>query len=70
EIERGIFDIEAIKKVNNDLIATIQESIQITQEGKRRRQEAEAAMAQMEEDLKRALLEARDAASGFETKPL
>ncbi|MBC7317342.1 MAG: toxic anion resistance protein, partial [Chloroflexi bacterium] len=49
EIERGIFDIEAIKKVNNDLIATIQESIQITQEGKRRRQEAEAAMAQMEE---------------------
>lgn len=70
EIERGIFDIEAIKKVNSDLIATIQESIQITQEGKRRRQEAEAAMAQMEEDLKRALLEARDAASGFETKPL
>ena len=70
EIERGIFDIEAIKKVNSDLIATIQESIQITQEGKRRRQEAEAAMAQMEEDLKRALLEARDAASDFETKPL
>ncbi len=70
EIERGIFDIEAIKKVNSDLIATIQESIQITQEGKRRRQEAEAAMVQMEEDLKRALLEARDAASGLETKPL
>lgn len=70
EIERGIFDIEAIKKVNADLIATIQESIQITEEGKRRRQEAEAAMVQMEEDLKRALLEARDAASGLETKPL
>lgn len=70
EVERGIFDIETIKKVNDDLIATIQESIQITEEGKRRRVEAEAAMEQMEEDLKRALLEARDASSGLTTRPL
>jgi len=70
EVERGIFDIETIKKVNDDLIATIQESIQITEEGKRRRVEAEAAMEQMEQDLKRALLEARDASTGLTPRPL
>jgi uncharacterized protein YaaN involved in tellurite resistance len=70
EVERGIFDIETIKKVNDDLIATIQESIQITEEGKRRRIEAEAAMEQMEEDLKRALLEARESSAGLTTRPL
>lgn len=70
EVERGIFDIETIKKVNDDLIATIQESIQITEEGKRRRVEAEAAMERMEEDLKRALLEARDASTGLTPRPL
>lgn len=70
EVERGIFDIETIKKVNDDLIATIQESIQITEEGKRRRVEAEAAMEQMEQDLKRALLEARDASTDLTPRPL
>ncbi len=64
EVERGIFDIETIKKVNDDLIATIQESIQIAQEGRQRRVEAEKAMVEMEEQLKQALLQARDAEVG------
>jgi uncharacterized protein YaaN involved in tellurite resistance len=64
EVERGIFDIETIKKVNDDLIATIQESIQIAQEGRVRRVEAEKAMVEMEEQLKQALLQSRDAEAG------
>ena len=55
EIERGIFDIETVKKVNADLIATIQESIQIAQEGHRRRVEAEGEMERLEGELKQAL---------------
>lgn len=58
EVERGIFDIETVKKVNDDLIATIQESIQITEEGKRKRAEAETEMQRLEGELKQALLNA------------
>ena len=41
EMERGVFDIEAIKSANADLIATIEESLQIADEGKAKRAEAE-----------------------------
>ena len=37
EMERGVFDIEAVKAANADLIGTIQESLQIADEGKARR---------------------------------
>ena len=60
EIERAIFDIEAVKKVNEDLIATIHESIQIAQEGRRRRAEAEVEMQRLEGELKQALLTSGD----------
>ena len=60
EIERGIFDIEAVKKVNEELISTIHESIQIAQEGRRRRAEAEVEMERLEGDLKQALLTSGD----------
>ncbi len=56
EIERGIFDIETIKKVNEDLITTIEESIEIVREGRRKRREAEREMERLEGDLKQALL--------------
>lgn len=59
EIERGIFDIETVKKVNDELIATIDESIQIAEEGRRKRADAEVQMQQMERELKQALVEAR-----------
>jgi len=60
EIERGIFDIETVKKVNDELIATIQESIQIAEEGHRKRVEAETQMEQLEGELKQALIDAED----------
>ncbi len=61
EIERGIFDIETIKKVNEDLITTIEESIEIVQEGRRKRREAEREMERLEDDLKQALLSGEEA---------
>ncbi len=40
QIERGVFDIEAVKKANQTLIATIEDSLRIADEGKRLRAEA------------------------------
>ncbi|NNK16024.1 MAG: toxic anion resistance protein, partial [Sulfitobacter sp.] len=44
EMERGVFDIEAVKQANADLIGTIQESLQIADEGKAKRAAAEAEL--------------------------
>ena len=35
EMERGVFDIEAVKQANADLVGTIEESLAIAEEGKR-----------------------------------
>ncbi len=58
EMERGVFDIEAVKTANAELIATIEESLQIADEGKRRRAEAEAEMQKMETELRDTLASA------------
>lgn len=59
EIERGVFDIESIKKANADLIATIEESVQIAEEGRQQRQTAERELVTAEEQLRTALEKAR-----------
>ena len=57
ESERGIVDIETLKKTNADLIRTLDDVLKIQAEGKARRQAAEAEMARMEQELKNKLLE-------------
>ncbi|WP_298359437.1 toxic anion resistance protein [uncultured Litoreibacter sp.] len=66
EMERGVFDIEAVQQANDDLVATINESLQIADEGKRKRAEAEEKLAVMETELRETLAsaKARDTASG------
>ncbi|ETX29883.1 toxic anion resistance protein [Roseivivax isoporae] len=59
EMERGVFDIEAVKKANADLIGTIQESLQIADEGKARRAAAEEDLRRMETELRDTLSAAR-----------
>ena len=59
EIERGVFDIDAVKAANADLIATIDESLSIADEGKRKRSLAEAELQKMEQDLKSTLAAAK-----------
>jgi len=65
EMERGVFDIEAVEKANADLIATIEDSLRIADEGKSRRREAEASLVRMEADLKEALSAAKAKATGM-----
>ena len=59
EMERGVFDIEAVKHANATLIATIEDSLQIADEGKTRRAAAEVELVKMEADLRDALSAAR-----------
>ncbi|NMA64976.1 MAG: toxic anion resistance protein, partial [Clostridiaceae bacterium] len=60
ENERGIVDIETLKKVNQDLIETLEETLTIQQEGRQRRLQAETELRTMEDELKRKLLEMKD----------
>ncbi len=55
QIERGVFDIESIKKANLLLIETVEESLQIADEGKLRRSEALGQLEEMETELKKTL---------------
>ncbi len=59
EMERGVFDIEAIKTANAELIATIEESLQIADEGKARRAAAEDELKKMETELRDTLASAK-----------
>ncbi len=59
EMERGVFDIEAVKTANAELIATIEESLQIADEGKAKRAAAEQELKQMEAELKTVLASAK-----------
>ncbi len=59
EMERGVFDIEAVKSANRTLIDTIEESLQIADEGKARRAAAETELQAMEEELKTTLSSAK-----------
>lgn len=59
EMERGVFDIEAVKEANQRLIDTIQESLQIADEGKAKRAAAEAELQTMEQQLKETLASAK-----------
>ncbi len=59
EIERGAFDIETVKKANADLVATIEDSLRIADEGRRRRKEATAQLETLESELRQALTSAQ-----------
>lgn len=56
ENERGIVDVDTVKKVNDDLISTIEETLKIQQEGRERRKAAESELLQIEDRLKQTLL--------------
>ena len=58
EMERGVFDIEAVKKANATLIATINESLAIADEGKAKRAAAETELQKMEIELRDTLASA------------
>lgn len=59
EAERGIVDIETLRQTNQQLIQTLDDVMKIQQEGRVKRQAAEADMRRMENELKSKLLEIR-----------
>ncbi|SIO56488.1 Uncharacterized conserved protein YaaN involved in tellurite resistance [Rhodovulum sp. ES.010] len=69
EMERGVFDIDAVKQANAELIATIEESLQIADEGKARRAKAEEDLKKMEADLRDTLASAKSRADGAGAVP-
>ena len=60
EAERGIVDIETLKKTNSQLIQTLDEVMKIQADGRAKRLAAEQEMAKMENDLKVKLLQIRN----------
>ena len=59
ESERGVVDIETLRFTNESLITTLDEVMRIQTEGRQKRKEAETELNQIENDLKKKLLEIR-----------
>lgn len=57
ENERGVVDIETLTQTQNDLVETLQQTLQIQQEGRTKRQAAEQELSNMENELKNHLLD-------------
>lgn len=60
ENERGIVDIETLKKTQENLITTLEETLRIQEEGRTKRRQAEQDLATMENELRLKLLEIKD----------
>ncbi|HIO91131.1 MAG TPA: toxic anion resistance protein, partial [Campylobacterales bacterium] len=58
QAQRGVFDIESVRKANETLIATINESLDITNAAKVKRAEAEKELLDIERQLHDALVAA------------
>lgn len=58
ESERGIVDIETLKHTNESLISAMDEILTIQKDGRQKRQEAEGELSQIEDELRKKLLEA------------
>lgn len=59
QVERGVFDIDAVKQANETLIATIEDSLEIADAGRARRIAAEEELSKMEAELRSSLAAAR-----------
>ena len=60
ENERGIIDLETLKKTQQDLIETLEETILIQQEGRMRRKAAEIELNRLEGTMQQQLLQLSD----------
>lgn len=56
ESEKGIVEIETLKKVNTMLVETIQETLKIQEQGRVKRREAETELIKLEKEVKTSLL--------------
>ena len=68
QMERGIYDIESIKKANNTLIDTLNDSLKIAEDGKVAREKALVELKETETKLKDALLSIKAKGEEIETE--
>ncbi len=61
ESERGIIDMETVRASNERLIETLDEVVRIQEEGRQKRRDAEAELGKIEAELKKKLLDIRNA---------
>ena len=64
QMERGVFDIESVRKANTQLIETINDSLKIAEEGKAKRADAAVELEKMEGELREALIQAKAKTEG------
>lgn len=65
ESEKGIVEIETLKKVHENLISTIDETLKIQAEGKTKRAQAEVEIQKLENDLKNKLAQVKDSGANL-----
>ncbi|MGO1821702.1 MAG: toxic anion resistance protein, partial [Ruoffia tabacinasalis] len=56
EAERGVIDIDTLRKTQSNLISTLEETLEIQQTGRQQRRLAEQELLEMENDLRDKLL--------------
>ncbi|WP_020394921.1 toxic anion resistance protein [Thiolinea disciformis] len=64
QMERGVFDVASVKKANQSLIETINDSLRIADEGKAMRARAEEEIKLMEKELRDTLVAAKAKVGG------
>jgi uncharacterized protein YaaN involved in tellurite resistance len=62
ELERGVFDIEAVRKANAALVATIEDSLRIADEARGQRARAAEELEKLEQDIRGVLMQAKSSA--------
>lgn len=70
ELERGTFDMEAVKQANAALVGTIEDSLRIADEAKAQRRTAEAELAKCEQEIRRALTAATSRERNMAARPM
>ena len=65
ESEKGIVEIDTLKKVHESLISTIDETLKIQAEGKTRRAQAEVEITRLENELKAKLAQVKDSGAAL-----
>jgi uncharacterized protein YaaN involved in tellurite resistance len=64
QLERGVFDVEAVRHANQQLVATIEDSLRIAAEGREARASAARQLEECETELRRTLASATARATG------
>ncbi|MGG5821806.1 toxic anion resistance protein [Falsiroseomonas sp. HW251] len=59
ELERGVFDLDAVQKANAALVATIEDSLRIADEARGQRARAAEELEKLEGDIRRVLMQAK-----------